>query len=129
MIEGTTNVYPKNLEETLYLFGEKGTVKAGGVSVNVIEEWHFSDMLDDPDEVKRHFHENPPNVYGYGHTPLYADVIDAIRNNRQPYVDAYAGKRALELVLAVYKSAAEGCEVKLPVDKCATIDFAGRFSE
>ena len=129
VIEGTTNVYPKNLEETLYLFGEKGTVKAGGVSVNVIEEWHFSDMLDDPDEVKRHFHENPPNVYGYGHTPLYADVIYAIRNNRQPYVDAYAGKRALELVLAVYKSAAEGCEVKLPVDKCATIDFAGRFSE
>jgi predicted dehydrogenase len=127
IIEGTTNVYPRNLEETLYLFGEKGTVKAGGTSVNVIEEWNFSDMLDDPEEVKQQFHENPPNVYGYGHTPLYADVIDAIKNDRKPYVDGEAGKRALELVLAIYKSAAEGSIVKLPMEKCATIDFKGRF--
>jgi len=127
IIEGTTNVYPKNLEETLYLFGEKGTVKAGGQSVNIIEEWNFSDILDDPDEVKRKFHENPPNVYGYGHTPLYADVMDAIVNNRSPYVDARAGKRALETVLAIYKSAFEGSIVKLPLDSCTTMDFAGRF--
>jgi predicted dehydrogenase len=127
IIEGTTNVYPRNLEETLYLFGEKGTVKAGGTSVNVIEEWNFSDMLDDAEEVKQQFHENPPNVYGYGHTPLYADVIDAIKNDRKPYVDGEAGKRALELVLAIYKSAAEGSIVKLPLEKCATIDFKGRF--
>lgn len=127
IVEGTTNVYPKNLEETLYLFGEKGTVKAGGASVNVIEEWCFSDMLDEPEEIKRQFHENPPNVYGYGHTPLYADVIDAIRNDRKPYVDAEAGKRALELVLAIYKSAATGERVKLPMNDCATIDFKGRF--
>jgi len=127
VVEGTTNVYPKNLEETLYLFGEKGTVKAGGQSVNIIEEWRFSDMLDDPEEVKQRFHENPPNVYGYGHTPLYADVIDAINNDRKPYVDAEAGKRALELVLAIYKSAYEGCVIKLPLNECATIDFKGRF--
>lgn len=127
IIEGTTNVYPKNLEETLYLFGEKGTVKAGGTSVNIIEEWNFSDMLDDPDIVKQQFHENPPNVYGYGHTPLYADVIDAIQNNREPYVNAEAGKRALELVLAIYKSAATGEIIKFPLSDCATIDFKGRF--
>lgn len=127
IVEGTTNVYPKNLEETLYLFGEKGTVKAGGASVNVIEEWNFSDMLDDPEEVKQQFHENPPNVYGYGHTPLYADVINAIEKNHNPYVDAKAGKRALELVLAIYKSAAEGTVVKLPLANCATVDFKGEF--
>lgn len=127
IIEGTTDVYPKNLEETLYLFGEKGTVKAGGQSVNVIEEWRFSDMLDDPEEVKKRFHENPPNVYGYGHTPLYADVIDAIKNDRKPYVDAGAGKRALELVLAIYKSSYEQSIVKLPLDRCATVDFKGKF--
>ncbi len=127
IIEGTTDVYPRNLEETLYLFGEKGTVKAGGTSVNIIEEWNFSDMLDDPNEVKRQFHENPPNVYGYGHTPLYADVIQAIQEDRAPYVDAEAGKRALEVVLAIYKSAAEGSIVKLPLGQCATIDFKGRF--
>lgn len=127
IVEGTTNVYPKNLEETLYLFGEKGTVKAGGQSVNVIEEWRFSDMLDDPEEVKERFHENPPNVYGYGHTPLYEDVIDAIKNDRKPYVDAEAGKRALELVLAIYKSANEGKCVQLPLKECSTMEFSGRF--
>lgn len=127
IVEGTTNVYPKNLEETLYLFGEKGTVKAGGQSVNVIEEWRFSDMLDDPEEVKQRFHENPPNVYGYGHTPLYADVIDSIQMNRAPFVDAVAGKRALELVLAIYKSATEETIVKLPLENCSTMDFQGRF--
>lgn len=127
IIEGTTDVYPKNLEETLYLFGEKGTVKAGGQSVNVIEEWNFSDMLDDPAEVKSRFHENPPNVYGYGHTPLYADVIDAIKNDRPPYVDARAGRRALELVLGIYLSAYKGEFVKFPITKCKTMDFEGRF--
>ncbi len=127
IIEGTTNVYPRNLEETLYLFGEKGTVKAGGQSVNVIEEWCFSDMLDDPEEVKRQFHENPPNIYGYGHTPLYADVIEAITSDRRPYVDAEAGKRALELVLAIYKSSFERDIIKLPLKSCATIDFQGKF--
>ncbi len=127
IIEGTTDIYPKNLEETLFLFGEKGTVKAGGQSVNRIEEWRFSDTLDEPEAVIAEFAENPPNVYGFGHTPLYADVIDAIRNDREPYVNGEAGKRALELVLAIYKSATENLPVKLPLTDCSTLDFAGRF--
>lgn len=127
IVEGTTDVYPKNLEETLYLFGEKGTVKAGGQSVNVIEEWNFSDMLDDPQEVKAQYHEAPPNVYGFGHTPLYADVIGAIMEDREPYVNAEAGKRALELVLAIYESAATGKSVKFPMPECSTMKFKGRF--
>ncbi len=128
IVEGTTDIYPKNLEETLYIFGEKGTVKAGGQSVNIIEEWNFSDMLDDPVAVKERFHENPPSVYGYGHKPLYADVIHAIEQDRQPYVNAIEGKRALELVLAIYKSAATGMPVKLPLEECSTMDFAERFA-
>jgi len=127
IIEGTSCVYPRNLEETLYIFGEKGTVKAGGKSVNLIEEWRFSDNLDDPEEIKAKYHENPPNVYGFGHTPLYADVIDAIINDREPYVTAEDGRRAVELVLAIYKSAVEGKSVRLPLDKCSTVDFKGRF--
>ena len=127
LIEGTTNVFPKNLEETLYIFGEKGTVKAGGTSDNIIEEWRFADDLDDPESVKAEYGENPPNVYGFGHTPLYADVIDAIKTGRKPYVDGEAGKRALEMVLAIYKSATEHRPVKLPLDECSTMDFVGRF--
>ena len=61
--------------------------------------------------------------------PLYADMINAITQDRQPYVTAMDGKRALELVLAIYKSAAEGCKVKFPLEECATMDFAGRFPD
>lgn len=129
LIEGTTNVYPKNLEETLYIFGSDGTVKAGGKSVNIIEEWYFNDNLDDPEEVKEKYHENPPNVYGFGHNPLYADVIDSIVNSRKPYIDGQAGRDALELVLAIYKSAATGQPVKLPLESGSTLDFVGRFDE
>ncbi len=129
LIEGTTNVYPKNLEETLYIFGEQGTAKAAGTSDNIIEEWRFADELDDPEEVKKRFSENPPNIYGFGHTPLYADVIEAIVKGRAPLVDAEAGKRALELVLAIYKSAAEHRPVKLPLENCSTMDFVGRFDK
>lgn len=129
LIEGTTNVYPQNLEETLYIFGEKGTAKAAGTSNNIIEEWKFADGLDDPDEVKKNFSENPPNIYGFGHIPLYKDVIEAIKNHRAPLVDAEAGKRALELVLAIYKAAAEHRSVKFPLDNCSTLDFIGRFNK
>ncbi len=128
-IEGTTNVFPENLEETLYIFGEKGTVKAGGKSVNVIEEWRFADKLDDPDEVKRTYHENPPNVYGFGHKPLYADMIDSILNDRQPYVTALDGKRALETVLAIYKSSKEKRAIQLPLEECDSIDFVGTLNK
>lgn len=129
MIEGTSNVYPQNLEETLYMFGTDGTVKLGGKSVNVIEAWAFRDAQEDAEEVKAQFHENPPNIYGFGHTPLYADMIDAIENDRAPYVTGEDGKRALELVLAIYASAASGKPVKLPLERGSTMDYVGRFGK
>jgi predicted dehydrogenase len=127
MIEGTTNVFPTNLEETLYLFGQKGTIKVGGKSVNLIEEWRFGDGLDDPQQIKKEFGENPPNVYGYGHVPLYADVAKAIINDTEPYINGEDGKRALELILAIYKSAKEGKPVKFPLDVFSTMDMKGFF--
>ena len=129
LIEGTTNIYPENLEETLYIFGEKGTVKAGGKSVNIIEEWRFGDNIDNPEEIKQKYQENPPSVYGFGHNPLYADVKEAIEKDRPVYVDAYAGKRALELVLAIYKSAMTGERIELPMISGSTNDFIRRFGE
>lgn len=125
-IEGTTNVYPKNLEETLYLFGETGTVKLGGTSTNNIDVWNFIDE-GKADEEKKELHEATGNVYGNGHTSLYADMIEAIRQDRKPYVDAVAGRNALEMVLAIYESAATGQPVKLPLQKTASTDFLGRF--
>lgn len=117
LIEGTTNIYPKNLEETLYIFGEKGTVKAGGKSVNLIEEWSFMDDIDDSERIKEMYSDSPPNVYGFGHKPLYTDMVEAIILDRPPYITAYDGRKALELVLAIYKSSFEGKRVKLPLQK------------
>ncbi|MCD8197600.1 MAG: Gfo/Idh/MocA family oxidoreductase [Lachnospiraceae bacterium] len=125
-IEGTTNVYPQNLEETLYLFGENGTVKLGGKSTNNIDVWAFADE-EEEDARNRHLQEETSNVYGNGHTSLYADVIDAIKSDRKPYVDAVAGRNALELVLAIYKSQKEGVPVKLPLKGFRSIDMAGEF--
>ena len=127
-IEGTTNVYPKNLEETLYLFGEKGTVKLGGKSTNAIDVWDFSDEQEQDAENKGLF-EQTLNVYGNGHTSLFADVIDAIEKDRKPYVDAVAGRNALEMILAIYQSSFTGKPVKLPLKKCATVDFIGEFDK
>ena len=123
MIEGTTNVYSSNLEETLYIFGENGVAKAGGKSVNVIEEWRFKDEIYDSKSIKEIYNENPPNVYGYGHTPLYRDMKDSIKNNREPYISGEDGKRALELVLAIYKSAKEGKNIKLPLESGSSEEF------
>ena len=125
-IEGTTNVYPQNLEETLYIFGEKGTVKIGGKSTNNIDVWNFADETAE-DEKNKGLEEATSNVYGNGHTSLFADVMDAIQSDRKPYVDAYAGRDALELVLAIYKSQKEGKAVKLPLENFASIDMKGEF--
>lgn len=125
-IEGTTNVYPQNLEETLYLFGEKATVKLGGKSTNNIDVWEFADETD-TDKKNKGLEEATSNVYGNGHTSLFADVIDAIENDRKPYVDAYAGRRALEMILAVYKSQKTGEIVKFPVTEFASVDMQGEF--
>jgi predicted dehydrogenase len=125
-IEGTTNVYPQNLEETLYIFGENGTVKIGGKSTNNIDVWDFADESE-TDVTNKNLQEATSNVYGNGHTSLYADVIDAIQTNRRPYVDAVAGRNALEMVLAIYKSQKEGKAVKLPLKEFKSTDMTGEF--
>ena len=127
-IEGTVNVYPKNLEETLYLFGETGTVKLGGTSTNNIDVWNFADESD-ADAKNKGLQEATSNVYGNGHTSLFADMMDAIEQDRKPYVDAVAGRNALEMILAIYQSAATGKPVKLPLEHTASTDFTGRFDK
>ena len=127
-IEGTTNVYPKNLEETLYIFGEKGTVKVGGTSTNNIDEWTFADETEE-DRKKAGQKEETSNIYGNGHTSLFADVIDSIENDREPYVNAVAGRNALEMILAIYKSQKTGMPVHLPLKDFSSLDMVGEFDD
>ena len=127
-VEGTVNVYPKNLEETLYIFGETGTVKLGGTSCNNIDIWNFADV-EEGDSAKNGLQEATSNVYGNGHISLYADMLDAIKNDRKPFVDAYAGRNALEMVLATYKSQLTGMPVKLPLEDFSSVDLNGMFGQ
>lgn len=125
-VEGTVNVFPKNLEETLYLFGEAGTVKIGGTSTNYLDVWDFADETD-ADAVNRGLEEQTSNIYGNGHMSLYADVIDSINTGRAPYVDAKAGRDALEVVLAIYQSQKTGLPVSLPLEDFASVEMRGTF--
>jgi predicted dehydrogenase len=101
IVEGSACVYPKNLEETLSIFGEKGTVVIGGLAVNEIKIWEFQDERDYDriDDVN----SDIENVYGKGHTPLYKDFIEAIKEDRKPYIDGEEGKKAMEIILQAYK--------------------------
>ncbi len=123
-VEGTVNLADEDLEEHLSLFGEDGSVKLGGTSANAIDYWHFKDA---PEETKDGFHEKTLSVYGNGHTSLFRDVADAIAEHRAPYVDARAGRRALETVLAIYLSSYTGQPVTLPLGDVAAKDFEGFF--
>ncbi|PPK45278.1 putative dehydrogenase [Clostridium algidicarnis DSM 15099] len=100
MVEGSACVYPKNLEETLSIFGEKGTVVIGGLAVNEIKTWQFEDERDYDKEDES---SKVDSVYGKGHTPLYKDFIDAINNNREPLVNGEEGKKAMEIILSAYE--------------------------
>lgn len=99
IVEGSACVYPKNLEETLSIFGEKGTVVIGGLAVNEIKVWQFEDVKDyDQDE----FDTEVDSVYGKGHTPLYRDFIEAIQQNREPLVNGEEGMKAMKIILDAY---------------------------
>jgi predicted dehydrogenase len=127
IIEGTADVYPKNLNETLSLFGEKGSVVIGGLAVNKIETWRFSDAQqvgDTEDVVLDPNAGDPPTVYGFGHSALFKDVIEAIESGREPLVSGEKGKKALDIILAIYESQKTGKPVDLP-NRFNTLEMKG----
>ena len=129
IIEGTVDVYPTNLNETLSLFGEKGSVVIGGLAVNKLETWRFADAAtvgDTEDKVLNPNEKDPPTVYGFGHAALFADVLDAIEQGREPLVSGEKGKKALEIILAIYESQKTGKPVDLPND-FSTLQMKGQF--
>lgn len=104
IVEGSACVYPKNLEETLSIFGENGTVVIGGLAVNKIETWRFADGKDNEEEILKEQGDDPDSVYGFGHTPLFKDFINAISQDTQPLVNGKEGKKALNIILGTYKA-------------------------
>lgn len=113
IIEATTATRPKDLEGSISILGEKGTVEIGGFAVNEMKVWNFSESLPIDDDVIKNFSVNPPNVYGYGHKEYYDHVVKAIRDGGRNLVDGLAGRRSLELITAIYESIETGAEVVL----------------
>ena len=126
-IEGSTNVYPNDYEETLSIFGENGSAKIGGLCLNRLEHWDFKDIKPDETQQLKQQNENPPDVYGFGHISLYRDVANAVLSGGVPYVDGAEGMRALEMILAIYESARQGSPVKFPLGSISTLDYEGMF--
>lgn len=113
-IEVTMLTYPKNMEGSITILGEKGTVKIGGTAVNRIECWEFADA--DPDDaLVGSADTDPPSVYGFGHEGYYRNVLAVLRGEAEPDTDGRAGRKSLELILGIYESARTGKEVALPL--------------
>jgi UDP-N-acetyl-2-amino-2-deoxyglucuronate dehydrogenase len=113
IIEATTAARPTDLEGSLSILGEKGTVEIAGFAVNQIRHWRFVEELASDKDVIEKFSVNPPNVYGFGHQAYYQHVIDCLTNQGIALVDGLEGRKSLELISALYESIETGQEVPL----------------
>ena len=111
----TMLTYPKNLEGSITVIGERGTVRVGGVAVNRIEHGEFAEPHDDDALVERAGYETT-SVYGHGHPLYYENVLSALRGEAAPETDGREGLRSLELLVALYLSARDGRRVALPLE-------------
>jgi UDP-N-acetyl-2-amino-2-deoxyglucuronate dehydrogenase len=111
----TMLTYPRNLEGSVTIIGEHGTVKLGGVAVNEIQHWEFEDERPEDALVAQASYETS-SVYGFGHPAYYANVIKTLRGEAEPETDGREGLHSLELLIAAYLSARDGGKVSLPLE-------------
>ncbi|BDT72847.1 D-apiose dehydrogenase [Comamonadaceae bacterium OS-4] len=111
----TMLTYPQNLEGSIIILGEKGTVKVGGMAVNDIQQWQFEESRDYDEQIKSANYETT-SVYGFGHPLYYGNVIDVLRGKAEPETDGREGLKSLELLIAAYLAARDGKTVSLPLD-------------
>ena len=113
IIEATTAARPTDLEGSISVLGEGGTVEIGGFAVNKMKVWNFGKPEQNDDKVMEQYSVNPPNVYGFGHQAYYEHVVDCILNDTRHLVDGLEGRKSLELINAIYESVETGREVQL----------------
>ncbi|MDX2345289.1 MAG: Gfo/Idh/MocA family oxidoreductase [Legionella sp.] len=111
----TTLTYPKDYEGSMTILGEKGTVRIGGVALNQIERWDFSESLPEDGQIQTENYETE-SVYGFGHLPYYANMIDCLQGKPADITDGRSGLSALELLVAAYRSARDDKTVHLPLE-------------
>lgn len=121
VIEATTAARPKDLEGSISILGENGSVEISGFAVNHMKTWNFHDSDATDPATLEEYRENPPNVYGFGHMRFLQDVVDCIVENRPGAIDGSEGRRSLALIIAIYESIARGAEVRMPVRSRLTL--------
>ena len=114
VIEATTAARPVDLEGSISILGENGTVEVGGFAMNEMTVWKFADETAEDAGVLERYRTNPPDVYGFGHHEYYRDVFHAIERDERPFVDGHEGRRSLEVITAIYESIESGREVRFP---------------
>lgn len=116
---GSMNVtmltYPKNLEGSITILGEKGTVCVGGLAVNEIKKWDFAEKLPEDEQITAANYETT-SVYGFGHPLYYENVVKVMRGEAEPETDGREGLKSLETLVAAYLSARDGRRVALPLE-------------
>ena len=113
LVEATTATRPKDIEGSLSVLGEGGSVVIGGFAANKLEHWAFSEPLPEDDEVFARFGTNPEDRFGYGHRAYYEHVVRCFETDSAALVDGLEGRRSLELVTALYESIETGAAVTL----------------
>ncbi|WP_006718427.1 Gfo/Idh/MocA family protein [Desulfitobacterium metallireducens] len=115
LIEAASTIYPKNIEETLNVFGTTGSVIIGGIAVNRVETWEFPESEEEKTQILDSQENDPPTVYGFGHREIITDMIHAIKEDRLPAIPGEEGRKALEIILAIYKCQATKEPVVFPL--------------
>jgi predicted dehydrogenase len=105
-INYTVNSYGKNMEGSLTIFGEKGTVKIGGQYLNELEYQNIEGY-----KIENLPEGNTANNYGNyqgsmsNHDKIYANLVDVLQNNASISTSAFEGLKTVEIINKIYKSA------------------------
>jgi predicted dehydrogenase len=119
-LEATTAAYPGYLKR-IELYGSGGSAVLEEEDIKV---WEFAKRLPQDAAIRKRMAgrtktgggaADPTAIGHHGHAALFKDVLDAIRSGRQPLVDGLEGRKSVEIILAVYKSAEIGKRVSLPL--------------
>jgi predicted dehydrogenase len=112
VVEATTATRPRDLEGSISILGEKGSVVVGGFAMDRLVTWSFADPEPGDDTIFETHGENP-REFAWNHTEYLQSVVDAIRGGTKALVDGLEGRKSLELITALYESAETGREVAL----------------
>lgn len=108
-IQATTAARPDDKEASLTLVGEKGTVAIGGIALNLINTWEFTEPLEDDAFIPDRYSTEVPCGYGLSHGPFIQEVVDRTLAGRlDGPVSAESAAQTVRLIHAIYRSAEEG---------------------